>query len=328
MINVTCAVIRNEENEILIVQRGENTDHPFKWEFPGGKVDPGETEEECIIREIREELSIDIVIFGRLPVIEHNYGHKQIRLIPFICDTLNELPFLTEHIAFKWVDTAVLGKTDFSEADVFVANDYIRLSGNCINSEEPETERRLLEKVDEAGIQEMVNKIMGTKQAEWLAVSAIENPAVFKKLLEYSYSADKKLAFHASWTLTKVCDRYPEIIYPFLAQIVSSLEKIDNESTIRSFLRILSLTDIDKISARQHGPLADYCFKALNSGLTAIGIKAYSMEILFQLTVRYPELANELSASIKSNMEEGSAGITSRGRMILKKIADLPGKPA
>lgn len=326
MINVTCAVIRNEENEILIVQRGENTDHPFKWEFPGGKVDPGETEEECIIREIREELSIDIVIFGRLPVIEHDYGHKQIRLIPFICDTLNELPLLNEHIAFKWVDKAGLGKTDFSEADVFVANDYMRQAGNCIDVEKPETDRRVPEKVDEAGIQEMVNKIMGTKQAEWLAISAIENPAVFKKLLEYSFSPDKKLAFHASWTLTKVCDKYPEIIYPFLSQIVSSLEKIDNESTLRSFLRILSLTDIDKVSAKQHGSLADYCFKAINSAGTAIGIKAYSMEILYQLTVRYPELANELSASIKNIMEEGSAGITSRGRMILKKIADMPGK--
>lgn len=326
MINVTCAVIRNEENEILIVQRGKNTDHPFKWEFPGGKVDQGETEEECIIREIREELSIDIVIFGRLPVVEHDYGHKQIRLIPFICDTLNELPLLSEHIAFKWVDTAGLTKADFSEADVFVANDYIRLSGNCIDSEKPETDRRISEKVDEAGIQEMVNKIMGTKQAEWLAVSAIENPAVFNKLLEYSFSPDKKLAFHASWILTKVCDKYPEIIYPFLSQIVSSLEKIDNESSIRSFLRILSLTDINKVNSRQHGPLADYCFKAINSAGTAIGIKAYSMEILYQLTVRYPELANELSASIKNIMEEGSAGITSRGRMILKKIADLPGK--
>jgi len=51
MIKVTCAIIRNEEDEILVVQRGEATDHPFKWEFPGGKVAAGETEEECIIRE-------------------------------------------------------------------------------------------------------------------------------------------------------------------------------------------------------------------------------------------------------------------------------------
>ncbi len=92
MLIVTCAVIRNEENEVLIVQRGEASDHPNKWEFPGGKLSENETEEDCIIREIGEELSMEIVICGRLPEVEHDYGTKQIRLIPFICDTLDELP--------------------------------------------------------------------------------------------------------------------------------------------------------------------------------------------------------------------------------------------
>ena len=64
MLIVTCAIIRNEKNEILVVQRGKATDHPFKWEFPGGKVAPGETDEECVIREVEEELSMEIVIRG------------------------------------------------------------------------------------------------------------------------------------------------------------------------------------------------------------------------------------------------------------------------
>ena len=52
MIRVTCAIIRNDEDEVLVVQRGESTDHPLKWEFPGGKLLDEETEEDCIIREI------------------------------------------------------------------------------------------------------------------------------------------------------------------------------------------------------------------------------------------------------------------------------------
>src|SRR5512140_86541 len=103
MIDVTCAIIRNEEDEVLIVQRGEESAHPLKWEFPGGKVSAGETPEECILREIKEELSMDIVIVAKLPEVEHDYGFRQIRLIPFICDTLEELPFLTEHVAYRWV---------------------------------------------------------------------------------------------------------------------------------------------------------------------------------------------------------------------------------
>jgi hypothetical protein len=170
----------------------------------------------------------------------------------------------------------------------------------------------------------IVNNMMSTKEAEWVATSAIENPAIFIKLFQYANSSDKKLAFRASWTLTKVCDRFPELIYPYLSQIVESLNKIDNESTLRSFLRIISLSDLDKINSGQHGKLADYCFKMINSGYSAIAVKAYSMEILFRLTLIYPELANELSSSIRILMEDGSAGITSRGRAILKKLADRP----
>ncbi len=130
MINVTCAIIRNEENEVLVVQRGEKSDHPFKWEFPGGKLKEKETEEECIIREIREELSMDIVICRRMTDTEYDYGIKQIRLIPFVCDTLDEIPFLSEHIAYKWIDPADLKNVDFSEADIIVADNYLR--GPCI----------------------------------------------------------------------------------------------------------------------------------------------------------------------------------------------------
>ncbi|MEI6047277.1 MAG: (deoxy)nucleoside triphosphate pyrophosphohydrolase [Bacteroidota bacterium] len=327
MISVTCAVIRNEENEILVVQRGEATDHPFKWEFPGGKLLQDESEEECIIREVSEELSIDIVICGPLPAVEYDYGHKQIKLIPFICDTLNELPYLSEHLAYKWLPVTDLKSVDFSEADVFVAKNYLE-SIRTENIPEiqiiHENDRLLIEDVD---LKVMINSMVNMKEVDWIATSAIENPAIFLKLFEYSLSSDKKLAFHASWTLTKVCDKFPEIIYPYLSRIVETLVKLDNESALRSFLRIISLSDLEKTGNRQHGILADFCFNTLNSGFSAIAVKAYSMEILYQLALIYPELANELSVSIRILLEDGSAGITSRGRMVLKKLAKIPITP-
>jgi 8-oxo-dGTP diphosphatase len=327
MIKVTCAVIRNEENEILVVQRGEATDHPFKWEFPGGKVAPGENEEECIIREIEEELSMEIVICARLTAVNHDYGHKNISLIPFICDTLDDMPFLAEHIAYKWVKEKDLMTIDFSEADVFVAQNYL---------DKKQSERKVEISTDRTSddessvdkdLQAIVNNMMSMQEAEWIATSAIENPAIFNKLFQYSNSTDKKLAFRASWTLTKVCDRFPDLIYPYLNQIVDSLKTIDNESTLRSFLRILSLTDLDKINSSKHGLLADFCFETLNSGFSAIAVKAYSMEILYRLSLIYPELANELSTSIRLLMEDGSAGITARGSIIIRRLAEMPVKP-
>ena len=322
MINVTCAIIRNDENEVLVVQRGEQSDHPFKWEFPGGKINEGETDEESVIREIREELFMDIVICGRLQPVSYDYGHKKIKLIPFICDTLDELPVLAEHIDFRWCTAEELKSVDFSEADILVADQY---HGDVIKS--PGETQVLVENELQPGtdkeLRRMIHSMMSTQEADWIAASAVENPVFILKLLEYSYSEDKKLAFRASWTLSKVFDKNPEIIRPYLPGMVERINSLDNESTQRSFLRILSLSDISRLSLKHHGIIADHCFKALNSGFSAIAVKAYSMEIIYRLALIYPELANELSASIILLQGEGSAGVIARGRIILGKLADI-----
>ena len=169
--------------------------------------------------------------------------------------------------------------------------------------------------------------MMGIKEAEWVAESAIDNNEILKKLLEYSFSEDKKLAFRASWTLSKVFDKYPDILGSDLQLIIESLENLDNEGVQRSFLRMISLSDMNSISQKQQGILADHCFKMLKSGFSAIAIKAYSMEIIYKLALIYPELANELSATIRILEGEGSAGIIARGQIILKKLAGLSKEP-
>jgi len=321
MINVTCAIIRNDENDILIVRRGEKSDHPFKWEFPGGKINDDETEEECIIREIREELSMEIVICKRLQDTEFDYGIKKIRLIPFVCETLDELPVLSEHIAFRWIGAGELKDVDFSEADVIVAENFLKdtktvsETGSVTVSENPA--------VAEADLRAMVASVMGVKEAEGVALSAAENEAVLNKLQEYSFSADRKLAFRASWTLSKVYDKYPDLINQNLTRMIETLDSIDNDSVKRSFMRIISLGDPGILSQKHHGILADCCFRYLRSKESAIAIKAYSMEIIYKLALIYPELAYELSTTISMIDDEAPAGVTARGRIILKKLAGL-----
>jgi 8-oxo-dGTP diphosphatase len=320
MIRVTCAIIRNEDDEILVVQRGKDMDHPLKWEFPGGKIKTGETDEECIIREIKEELAMDIVICNRMKETEFDYGHKQIRLIPFICDTLDEMPFLTEHVAWKWIEPGELKKTDLTGADILVAENYLadHVKNECCG-ELPASLSRT--PYSEEELRSMVSNMMGTREAEWIADSAIANSEILGKLLDYSFSDDRKLAFRASWTLSKVHDKIPEIVVPYLNRLIESLNNIDNESVQRSFLRIVSLSDLNLVSARNQGILADHCFRMMKSGFSAIAIKAYSMEIIYQLTKIYPELANELSATVNMLDGEIPAGVLARARIILKKLA-------
>ena len=83
----------------------------------------------------------------------------------------------------------------------------------------------------------------------------------------------------------------------------------------------ISLSDLQRIDPRQHGLLAELCFRYLRSSESAIAVKAYSMEIIYRLALIYPELSHELAASINMLQGEGSAGIKARGRMILNRLS-------
>jgi 8-oxo-dGTP diphosphatase len=72
MIDVCCAFIL-KESRILAVRRGPKSSHPWKWEFPGGKINAGETAEESIIREIEEELTVRIEVLNQLVPVEFDY---------------------------------------------------------------------------------------------------------------------------------------------------------------------------------------------------------------------------------------------------------------
>lgn len=116
MIKVTCAIILHQ-NKILVAQRSANTDQPLKWEFPGGKINKDETMEECIIREIQEEIELEIKIHERMIEIFHDYGFKQIELIPFLCTIKSGKIKLNEHNDFNWVSLSQLQNIDLAEAD-------------------------------------------------------------------------------------------------------------------------------------------------------------------------------------------------------------------
>lgn len=116
MLKVTCALIV-QDNKLLITQNNGNSDHPFLWEFPGGKIKNNETAEHCIHREIKEELELEIEILGKINPVEFDYEIKQIELIPFICSIKSGEIILNEHQAFQWIDIDELKRIKFSGAD-------------------------------------------------------------------------------------------------------------------------------------------------------------------------------------------------------------------
>jgi len=116
MIQVACALIISK-GKVLVAQNRIDSDHPLQWEFPGGKLKPGETEEQCICREIKEELELDIYVVEKLKGVEHDYGIKQISLIPFVCSIESGVLKLNNHINIEWIEIGKLETVDFPEAD-------------------------------------------------------------------------------------------------------------------------------------------------------------------------------------------------------------------
>ncbi len=123
-VDVTCAIIE-KNGQVLAAQRGPGMTMPFKWEFPGGKINPGETAEECIIREIKEELGIEIQIKTMLPQSSHSYPDLHVRLHPFVCRITHGRIKPTEHHAIQWTGHDQLPGLQWAEADVAVVKSYL-----------------------------------------------------------------------------------------------------------------------------------------------------------------------------------------------------------
>jgi len=116
---VSCAVIVDGDR-VLVTQRSEHMPHPLKWEFPGGKLKPGETPEGSVIREIREELGVEISVIQLLPSVRHRYSDLDIKLIPFVCAIKQGEIDLSEHKSYSWVHRSELDQVDWLEADIEV----------------------------------------------------------------------------------------------------------------------------------------------------------------------------------------------------------------
>lgn len=125
-VRVVCAVIE-QGGRVLVAQRPPHKDLPLQWEFPGGKIEPGETAADALQREIREELGCDLAELSPLPSSIHHYPRISVEMVPFAAQLAagSPAPDPAEHAAIRWIPPAELLTIDLAAADVPIVSAYL-----------------------------------------------------------------------------------------------------------------------------------------------------------------------------------------------------------
>jgi 8-oxo-dGTP diphosphatase len=118
MIDVVAGLIQDGSGRLLACRRPPGKHLAGKWEFPGGKVEPGESPATALVRELREELEITVVPGAALTPVVHDYGRGPIRLIPILCTVVEGNPHPHEHSEIRWCTAADLQQLDLAAADL------------------------------------------------------------------------------------------------------------------------------------------------------------------------------------------------------------------
>ncbi|MSN27173.1 MAG: NUDIX domain-containing protein [Geobacter sp.] len=123
-LHVACAIIERD-GLVLAAQRSATMSLPLKWEFPGGKINHGETPKECLRRELIEEMGIQVNVDKSLSANTHDYPTFSITLHPFVCAIESGDIVLHEHAAVAWLPPDKLHTLNWAEADLPVIQSYL-----------------------------------------------------------------------------------------------------------------------------------------------------------------------------------------------------------
>ena len=127
---IVIAAVIEKDGHVLIARRKHGKQHPGKWEFPGGTLEEGETHEQCLKRELQEELAATAEVGDLICASEYRYTPDYtIRLLAYRATVISDAFNLNDHEEVRWVRPADLAGYDFPEADIPIIEELVRISG-------------------------------------------------------------------------------------------------------------------------------------------------------------------------------------------------------
>jgi len=140
----------------------------------------------------------------------------------------------------------------------------------------------------------------------------------FSLLMEIALHSGEHKSWRAAWLADKIHDKFPELILPYLEEMIKSLKELNNTGKKRQFLKLISLHPTPDA---YDGFLTGYCLDTLMSGKEPPAVRVYAMQILYNISEKEPELKPELIDVIENEMElHPTPGSITRGKKILKKL--------
>lgn len=116
-IEVVAAIIKRDD-KYFCAQRADKGELAKKWEFPGGKIEPGETHQEALAREIKEELNTEVQVGDFIVTVNHEYNSFVLTMHCYECKVISGSLTISEHIDYKWLSLSEMITYDFAAADI------------------------------------------------------------------------------------------------------------------------------------------------------------------------------------------------------------------
>ncbi|MFT6964095.1 MAG: hypothetical protein ACJAWV_003835 [Flammeovirgaceae bacterium] len=159
------------------------------------------------------------------------------------------------------------------------------------------------------------------ENAQKICEAVGNSPKLLKEFLEIFLGEDSRLTQRASWVLRFLGDDFPEQLQPHKAKLIANLRKTNHDAVRRNTLRFFE-KESEEIPEESEGEMADLCFEFLGSKTEPIAVKVFAMTVLYKITLKFPELQNELKILIEDQMPYGSKGFQSRGKKVLKLLGN------